>query len=325
MSNNLKNYDFIWGEPVISVIMPVFNARKYIYSAVDSILKQSFSDFELILIDDCGTDGSIDLIKNSFNDNRIKYIVNPKNMGIAYSRNCGLKEAKGDFIAFMDDDDIAPLNRFSLEVQFLNSHPDIGAVGGRYCMIDENDIIIGYSEDTLQNPEFIKACLIFYDPLGNGTMLFRNSIIRDNNLRFKDDCYGMEDYLFWIDFSSIGNISNLKEIMLYWRNIKGNETNKWIDQRRELRKSKYAEIQKYAFCLHGFEFSVDEMNFITEMFQEGRFESLVTKSDLKRVYNIFISMINQSENKKMKNYKEIRAVCQKQFSRRLEYSEVWNI
>ena len=99
---------------MISVIMPVYNAEKYICQTVESILKQTYTDFELILIDDCGTDKSIDLVKKTYSDTRIKYYRNDKNMGIAYSRNRGLEVATGEFVAFMDDDDIAPLNRLEL-------------------------------------------------------------------------------------------------------------------------------------------------------------------------------------------------------------------
>lgn len=310
---------------MISVIMPVYNARRYICQAVESILNQNFSDIELIMIDDAGTDGSIELVQNTYADKRIKYIKNEMNRGIAYSRNIGLEIAKGEYIAFMDDDDVAPLNRLQAEIEYLEHHPDIDAIGGRYCVINEEGEIIRYSDDTLQNPKFIKACLMFFDPLGNGSMLFRKRIVEENNIRFMDDCQGMEDYRFWIDFSHFGNISNLKEVMLYWRNVSGNETHRAINDRKIFRETKFAEIQKYAILSNGFKLTDDELEFITMMLPEGRFNSIVSLDDVKRLHEILLSMAIQARDLGMDNFEEIKVACRKQLSRRLEYSEAWNL
>ena len=305
--------------------MPVYNAKAYICQAVESILNQSYKDMELIMIDDCGTDGSIEMIKAHFSDERIKYYKNDENMGIAYSRNKGLDLAEGEFIAFMDDDDIAPLNRLQMEMDFLNEHPDIDAVGGRYCVIDENSNVIRYSDDTLQNPNYIKAALLFFDPIGNGSMLFRRSVICNHSIRFKENCFGMEDYMFWIDFSMHGSISNLKEVMLYWRNIDGNETSRCINEKKLLRKKKFAEIQRYALGVNGFHLSEEEVCFLTDMLPEGRFESFVSRNDVKKLYEILLSISKQAKEMNLINAKEIMVACRKQLSRRIEYSEVWDI
>ena len=122
--------------PKVSVIMPIYNAEKYISFAIDSILEQSFEDFELIMIDDCGEDGSIDIAKR-YDDPRITILKNDGNQGIAYSRNRGMDSAKGEYIALMDDDDVAPNNRFELEVNYLDKHPEIDVIGGGELWINE--------------------------------------------------------------------------------------------------------------------------------------------------------------------------------------------
>lgn len=310
---------------MVSVIMPVYNAKQYIRSAIDSILNQSFSDFELILVDDCGTDETMKIIKDHYDDKRIRFLHNDQNMGIAYSRNRGIDVALGEYIAFMDDDDIASLERFKLEVEFMQTHPDIDAVGGRYCSIDELGKVNDYSDDTLQNPLFIKACLMFFDPIGNGCMLFKRDTVIRNRIRFKDNCYGMEDYMFWVDFSQVGSISNIKDVVLYWRNIEGNETSRNIGEKRIQRAKKFAEIQKYAIRKNGFDISENDVEFLSAMLQEGRFDSIVSRQEIERLYSILVSMINQAKSKGMNNYNEIKIACRKQFSRRLEYSEVWNL
>ena len=305
--------------------MPIYKARKYICEAVESVLNQSFSNIEIVLVDDCGMDGSVDLVKEKFNDDRIKYYHNDMNRGIAYSRNRGMDVASGEYIAFMDDDDLAPLDRLKIEVEFLENNPSIDAVGGRYCVIDEAGEIIRYSDDTFQNPKYIKASLMFFDPIGNGSMLFRRSIVKDNGIRFIEDCQGMEDYRFWIDFSHFGNISNLKEVMLYWRDVSGNETNRVLYDRGELRKNKFAEIQKYAIVSNGFKFTDDELEFITKMLPEGRFNDIVSLDDVKKLHEILVSMAIQARDLGLDNSEEIKIACRKQLSRRLEYSEAWNL
>ena len=309
---------------MISVIMPVYNAEKYICKAVESILDQTYSDLELILIDDRGTDDSIELVKKTFSDDRIKYFHNEKNMGIAYSRNHGLEVATGKFIALMDDDDIAPPNRLELGITYLEAHPEIDAVGGRYYTIDENGNVTGFSNDTFQNPKFIKANLMFLDTQVNGSMLFRRDVVIKNNIRYHDDCYGMEDFLFWVDFSLVGTITNLKDFMLYWRNIQGNETTRSRNELKDQRTAKFAEIQKYAIEKNGFVLSEEEMDALTKMLPEGRLNNYVSKEELDVLYRALSSIVKQAKERNLDNYTEINFACRKQFSRRLEYSEYWD-
>ena len=107
--------------------MPLYNAEKYVFKAVNSILNQSFRDFELIIVDDCSVDNSASIV-TEFNDDRIKFFSNERNQGIAYTRNRAIELASGEYIAIMDDDDIAPLNRLEREVLYLDENPNIIAV-----------------------------------------------------------------------------------------------------------------------------------------------------------------------------------------------------
>lgn len=304
--------------------MPVYKASKYIYEAVKSIIQQTFSDFELILIDDVGGDNSIDIVKNAFRDERIRIEANRKNMGIAFSRNRGLEIAKGEYIAFMDDDDIAPINRLSMEINYLMDHPEIDAVGGRVCIIDEGGKFVRYSDDTLQNPKFIKASLMFQNPLGNGSMLFKKDVIDKYSLRFRDGCIGMEDYLFWVEFSLIANISNLKEVMLYWRKHDQSETAKSLYELNNKRMEKYTEIQIYALSCNGFSLNDYEKKIVSLMLNEQVNAKCYSILEVRKLYNFFAELINQARDKKMDNAKEIEIACRKQFLKRLEFSEIWN-
>lgn len=307
---------------IVSIVMPVYNGEKYIKKTIESILSQTYRNFELLIVDDCGNDNSMNIVRN-INDDRIRIISNEHNRGIAYSRNIGINNAKGKYIALMDDDDLAPLDRLRMEYNYLDEHEEIDAVGGRYCVIDECDKIIEYSPDTLQNPKFIKASLMFYDPIGNGSMMFRKSVVDENNIIFRDDCLGMEDYLFWIEFSKYGNITNLKDIMLYWRHIQGNETSRVVSEKSELRAKKFAEIQKYALKNNGISLCDTDYEFLSQMLPEGRLGEKISKNDLKRLYDILCLIINKVDDLQLDFANEVKIACRKQFSRRLECSEIW--
>lgn len=309
-------------KPQISVVMPVYNGQEYIGKTIESILSQTYCDFELLIIDDCGSDSSMDIVR-SVCDKRIRIISNERNRGIAYSRNVGIKNAKGKYIALMDDDDLAPLDRLMLEYNFLEEHEEIDAVGGRYCIIDECDNVVEYSPDTLQNPKFLKASLMFYDPIGNGSMMFKKSIVEKNGILFQDGCLGMEDYLFWIDFSRFGNITNLKEVMLYWRHIQGNETNRIFLENAGMRALKFAEIQKYAIKSCGILLNDVDFEFLSRMLPEGRILENAKKEDLKRLYDILCLIIRKADDLHLDFSAEVKIACRKQFSRCLECSEIW--
>lgn len=127
--------------PMISVILPVYNSEKYIEKTIRSVLNQTYEDFELLIIDDIPTDNTMSIV-DSIHDDRIRIICNGENKGIAYSRNRGIECCKGKYIALMDYDDIALENRFEKQVAFLEDNPDVDVVGGRIRQIDEDDNFI---------------------------------------------------------------------------------------------------------------------------------------------------------------------------------------
>jgi glycosyltransferase involved in cell wall biosynthesis len=130
-------------EPTISVIMPVYNVEKYLAEAVDSILSQSFDDFEFIIVDDGSSDNTFAMVKEyAAKDSRITAIKNEKNLGIVKSLNKALEIAKGRYIARMDGDDICLPDRFKVQVEYLDNHSDIALVYSDPIFIDENSRIM---------------------------------------------------------------------------------------------------------------------------------------------------------------------------------------
>ena len=200
--------------PLISVIMPVYNAEKFLKPAIESILNQTFSDFELIIIDDNSNDKTADIIK-SYNDNRIKHIVNPNRIGFTNSLNQGLKIAQGDYIARMDADDISDPERFSKEIEFLENNPDIGVCGSWMKIIDENGKII----NKIQLPvgsNVIAWRLYFNNCVAHPSVILRRKVIDRVNY-YNSDFVVAEDYDLWNRIIKISKIENIPEYLLKYR------------------------------------------------------------------------------------------------------------
>lgn len=197
---------------MISVIMPVYNCQDYISSAIESILNQTYKDFELIIVNDGSVDNTFRIVC-SYKDPRIVVIDRKVNKGLVYSLNEGLKKSKGDFIARMDADDIATNDRFELQVDFLTNHPDIGICGG-FCQtfgLSNNIILHGISFDE------VKENMRFYCDIAHPTVMMRRSLIDKDDFYNQDFLYA-EDYELWCRLLRRNvKIANIPKILLYYR------------------------------------------------------------------------------------------------------------
>lgn len=163
--------------PKISVIMPFYNAEEFLDESINSILNQTFREFELIIINDASSDNSDKIVKKYLKDKRIKYFKNQKNNGIVYNLNHGLKIAKAKIIARMDGDDVSHLNRFQVQYEYLIKHPDIALVGTFAKKIDQKGRVISDIRKPIQSEEIKKRCLI-YNPVVHAAAMFRKKIVK---------------------------------------------------------------------------------------------------------------------------------------------------
>lgn len=201
----------------ISVVMSVFNAEKYLARAIDSILEQTYSDFELIIINDNSTDASGQILKcYEQKDSRIIVLENEENIGLTKSLNKGLAVAKGEYIARMDADDISVPNRFEKQVLFLDSNPDYTFVSciGRY--IDEN----GKLEQLRPFPETneeIYAMMPKVDAVMHpGVMFRRDDVAQIGN--YCEDFRVVQDYDLWFRGMAAGyKFYNIQEPLVLFR------------------------------------------------------------------------------------------------------------
>jgi glycosyltransferase involved in cell wall biosynthesis len=192
--------------------MPVYNNENFIAQAIESILTQTLSDFELILINDGSTDRTGD-IAQSFSDERIRYIKNEQNYGLVASLNMGLEMAKGDLIARMDGDDISMPNRFEEQYRFLISHQEIGAVGSAIQIIDADSRPIREWKFP-SDPAMIRWTMIFTNPIAHPSVMMRKSLVQCVG-GYRD--FAAEDIDLWERLSQVSQLTNLPAVLIHLR------------------------------------------------------------------------------------------------------------
>ncbi|MEZ2718662.1 glycosyltransferase [Niallia circulans] len=195
----------------VSVIMPVYNSELYLRESIESVLTQSFTDFEFIIIDDGSSDNSLSIIK-SYNDERINVVINEENLGIVDSLNKALMIAKGTYIARMDADDICHKDRLSIQVEFLEKYHDIGCCGSFVQILNTNKII-----KHEHNPGKLHSNLLFKSDISHPAVMIRKSILLDNNIKYNKSYTHAEDYRLWTEIAAKSKLANINEVLLYYR------------------------------------------------------------------------------------------------------------
>lgn len=198
----------------VSVIMPAYNSEKYIGEAIESVFGQTFKDWELIVINDGSKDKTAEVV-NKYSDERIRFINNDINHGFLYGLNYGISIANGEYIARLDDDDVAYSDRFEKQVKYLDEHPDIVLVGGQHDTLTEETVI---KEDwaSINSPEELKFTLLFQNPIGHSSFMSRKSIYDDFDIIY-DTFIQTPDYHLLLDISRIGKIALLNDVVYKYR------------------------------------------------------------------------------------------------------------
>lgn len=200
----------------ISVVMPTYNTNVSILKeAVESVLAQTFRDFEFIIVDDGSTDHDLCSYLQSLSDERIRIIRNPINLGITKSLNIGLNVARGKYIARMDSDDIALPMRFEKQFSFMEEHPDVIACGSNVEFFGARTLI---THDKITDMEEYRIKLLYFNPgprhptaFFNRKLLLRHKVFYDETLEFA------QDYRIWSDISKCGRIYILEDVLLKYR------------------------------------------------------------------------------------------------------------
>jgi glycosyltransferase involved in cell wall biosynthesis len=200
--------------PKISVVMSVYNGDGYIRPAIESILNQTFKDFEFIIIDDGSTDSTNDII-SCYDDRRI-ILIEQENRGLSPSLNTGIRIASGEYIARMDADDISHIERFEKQIQFMDSNPEYVMVGTNAIVMDREGTVIHPLVHPTKDSE-IRRMLLRGNAFVHGTVLFRRDVSMKAGLYDEDFFQLSEDLLFWRKVSEFGLLANLSECLYSYR------------------------------------------------------------------------------------------------------------
>ena len=220
--------------------MPAYNAAAYIAEAIDSILNQTFTNFEFLIINDGSQDDTLKIIE-SYRDKRIRFINLRDNIGLIDCLNLGIEEINTPYICRMDADDISVTTRIEDQINELEGKPQLGVCGGWYSKIDTNELIklpVTHNE--------ISIWLLKGNPLSHPTAIMRTSILKEHNIRYnKSDLYN-EDYGFWIQMNEYTSFYNIPKVLLNYR-IHPNQISisKYAEQKvvfNALRKKQFYEL-----------------------------------------------------------------------------------
>ena len=202
---------------IISVVMAVFNGQNYLTESIESILNQTYPFFEFIIIDDGSTDTSLEIIEQyAQKEERIKVVVNDKNLGLAKSLNKGIALAEGEYIARMDADDISLRDRFQIQLQFLKDNPQIDLVGSWVEFIDKNSQPTGNILRYIKTPMGLRWTTFFTPPFIHPTVMFCGRVF-DQGYQYNVDEIYAQDFEFWTRLNVSHKFSNISKILLQYR------------------------------------------------------------------------------------------------------------
>ena len=203
----------------VSVLMPIYRTKEeFLREAIESILNQTYTDFEFLILDDCPDDNRENIVL-SYNDARIKYLKNDKNLGITPSRNKLINMANGEYLAVMDHDDISLAERFEKQVKYLDKYKDVGVIGSFIHKIIANKNITQPIED-----DDIKSGLMMKCVITHPSSMIRKSVLSDNNIRYNEHYSPAEDYKLWCDLIDVTKFYNIPEVLFMYRDCKQNTT-----------------------------------------------------------------------------------------------------
>ena len=267
----------------VTVLMAAYNGARYLKDAIDSILNQTFKDFEILIIDDGSTDQSAEIVQ-SYKDPRIRFLRNEQNMGIVVTRNRGIKEMRGEYLAILDCDDVSPPKRLEKEFNFLKKNPSFGLVGGKTRFIDQNGLSTGVILNYDSLPERLPAMLLFTNCFSNSAVMIRTSALPPDGYR---DFGGASDYDLMTRIAKKWRLKNLPQTMLKYRThdknmtlVSGQQQN---EQSIQIVKNQLADLKIFPsdeeFLIHQTNFACQDKNPLEFLCQRGAWLQKLKKAN----------------------------------------------
>ncbi len=239
--------------PTISVIMPAYNAEKYISESIESILNQTHKNFELIIIDDCSKDKSWNIIQKYAKKNKIIHAIkNEKNLGLCLTLNKGIKYAKGKYIARADNDDWYYPERLEKQYLFLESNPDVGIVGGTMEIMSETGEV--YSRRTYsKTDQEIRKHIFSYSPFSHPLVMIKKSILNKTG-NYNSSFIPADDYELYFRIGKYSKFANLSDTLMKYRVSSASMTSK------QTKKMEHATIKVRNFYANTFPYHMNIMD-----------------------------------------------------------------
>ncbi|MGN0917649.1 MAG: glycosyltransferase [Oxalobacter sp.] len=210
-------------KPKVSVLTPVYNTQeKHLRECIESILNQTYQDFEFILLNDASTDPNVEKVIQSYDDPRIVYTVNEKNLGISPSRNKLLQMARGEYLAIFDHDDISYPDRLELQVSYLESHPEVGVVSSQADVLSDRkgNRIWNVPETSyeIQRKSLTDSCVI------HSACMLRKSVLDKFNIGYEAEYSPAEDYALFCRLVGKTEFYNFQKSLIQYRDHRNNTT-----------------------------------------------------------------------------------------------------
>ena len=266
---------------MLTVAMPVYNREKFLDASINSILQQSYQDFEFIILDDSSTDTSISILQQyQKKDCRITILQNKTNKGEAYSRNLLIKEAKGKYLAWMDSDDTCPLYRLKEQLNFLEKNPNIDIVGGQTIVFGTKNQMT-YAPLTDHN---IKSHILSICSFVNPSTIFRLKKIRKYNLQYLRKFEISTDFAFLVSACQKLNFANLPRIFYHYR-VHDNQLLSKVNEK----KSHFTYLQSIKKHLENFGIEAEEKTIATFFPLLEPLENLV---ELKKLTKLVLQILS---------------------------------
>lgn len=283
----------------ISVILPVYNSQDYVREAIQSVLNQTYSDFELIIINDGSTDNSSGIIE-SFKDKRIMYINNSKNSGLISTLNEGLRRANGKYIARMDADDICLPDRFQKQVEVLEKSDDVVLVSSDFYELKGSNLKLSTG---FNGSDEIKTVLLFAPGIAHPTVMMRN-IFKEKSIQYNSHFLHVEDYQLWTELSFIGDMINIDRPLLKYRSHNAQVS----AQFGSVQRTNSEKVRELYLRRRGFVFSEEDL--LTHHLI-GNNIFITSASQLQRIEIWLCALIEQNRRKKILQEKEFERVIHK--------------
>jgi len=277
----------------LAVLLPTYNAVEYLKTAIDSVLNQTFSDFDLYVYDDCSLDKTQELVE-SYADARVYYFRNPQNIGIAKTLNLGLQylEDRYEFIARMDADDWCFSERFEKQLEYLKTHTEIVMCGTQgYWSKDFSEIPANPWKVPLESNE-IKINLLFAASFGHSSIMFRSKFIKQNTIRYDESIKTCEDWDLWCKIVETSKIGNLDNFLMKYRIL--HDSNHRSPQNKDYHKRECSKVISNHWKIFNQNISSDEV--FSYYYQENQQECELTMEGLNKLVFLFNDLYKQVSN-----------------------------